>query len=151
MVAVAGGEVVRALAGLADDNRSLKRAGESDEAYDARVAVTQMKFLKENPAGISGNTIVIRHSDREYSFYGHLKQGSIRVQKGERVEQGQVIASVGHSGNSTEPHLHFSVNNGPDLIRSRSLPVVFSNIRMLMGGDRIYLHSGDMVYTRKKE
>jgi hypothetical protein len=150
VVAIAGGEVVRVLDGLADDNGSLKKRDESDEAYAGRVALNQMKLLKENPGGIPGNTVVIRHSKGEYSVYGHLKQGSIRIKKGERVEQGQVIGLVGHTGNSTEPHLHFSVNNGPDLFNSRSLPVVFSNIKTLMGEDRIYLHGGDVVFTAEQ-
>jgi Peptidase family M23 len=42
----------------------------------------------------------------------HLKQGSLRVEVGQRVQAGQMIAQVGHSGNSTEPHLHLGVVRG---------------------------------------
>jgi len=92
----------------------------------------------------AGNIIVIRHKGEEYSFYAHLKQGSIHVKKGDRVKQGQVIAKVGHSGNSTEPHLHLQISNGPDPFRSRAVPVKFSHIQ----GDAIgesYLRTGDII------
>lgn len=36
----------------------------------------------------------------------HLRQGSLRVQAGERVETGQALAQVGNSGQTMEPHLH---------------------------------------------
>jgi hypothetical protein len=52
-----------------------------------------------------GNHIVLLCADVEV-FMGHLKQNSIGVFKGQIVAQGQLIADVGNSGNSLEPHLH---------------------------------------------
>jgi murein DD-endopeptidase MepM/ murein hydrolase activator NlpD len=59
-----------------------------------------------------------------FAFYGHLRPGSIRLKVGQTVRAGQVIASLGNSGNSTGPHLHFHVTDGPSLA-SEGLPFVF--------------------------
>ena len=59
-----------------------------------------------------GNYIVIQHSDGNYTRYAHLHPDTITVQDNESVEQGQVIAKMGSSGNSTGAHLHFEVMEG---------------------------------------
>ena len=63
---------------------------------------------------IYGNLIEIEHNDSLSTVYGHNEK--ILVKEGEYVTRGQVIASVGNTGRSTAPHLHFEVlNNGkPD-------------------------------------
>lgn len=60
-----------------------------------------------------GNTIVIKHADGIYSKLSHLKAGSLEVKKGDSVEKGQMIAKVGSSGRSPEPHLHFQIQETP--------------------------------------
>lgn len=79
---------------------------------------------------ICGNHILLQHAAHEYSLLAHLQPGSIKVKAGDRVEQGQVIACCGNSGNSTEPHLHFQLQNTPDVCFSLGLPVRFSNVIM---------------------
>ncbi len=56
---------------------------------------------------IYGNLIVIEHSDSIATIYGHNEK--IWVKEGEHVTKGQVIASVGNTGRSTAPHLHFEI------------------------------------------
>jgi len=56
-----------------------------------------------------GNYIGIKHANNYFTYYGHLKKNSLLVSVGENVIAGQVIAKVGSSGNSTDPHLHFEV------------------------------------------
>ena len=56
-----------------------------------------------------GNSIKIRTHYGKINLYAHLAKGSITVNTGEEVEQGQVVAGVGSSGNSTGPHLHYSI------------------------------------------
>ncbi|MDR2558928.1 MAG: peptidoglycan DD-metalloendopeptidase family protein [Oscillospiraceae bacterium] len=61
---------------------------------------------------VLGNFIVIRHSERFTSRYCHLKYGSIKVKTGSRIKAGQVIATIGNTGLSSAPHLHFEISEG---------------------------------------
>lgn len=58
-----------------------------------------------------GNLVRIRHDNGFETVYAHAH--TVNVRKGMRVEQGQVVATVGHTGISTGPHLHFEVRKGP--------------------------------------
>ena len=62
-----------------------------------------------------------------YAFYAHLQPGSIRVQVGETVTTGQVLGLLGNTGNSTAPHLHFQLADGPDVLTATSLPFVLDH------------------------
>jgi murein DD-endopeptidase MepM/ murein hydrolase activator NlpD len=74
-----------------------------------------------------GNFVVIKHADKEFSFLAHFRKDSILVKKGDRVKTGQVIGLCGNSGHSTEPHLHFHLQNGPNFWMARGLPILFKN------------------------
>jgi hypothetical protein len=76
---------------------------------------------------VTGNYIVLKLGDRRYALYAHLQPGSIRLKPGDRVRRGQRVALLGNSGNSTEPHLHFQVTNGTELLASEGLPFVFDS------------------------
>lgn len=54
-----------------------------------------------------GQTVIIQHGDDSRTVYAHLSR--ILVEPGQRVEQGELIALVGSTGNSTGPHLHFEI------------------------------------------
>lgn len=56
-----------------------------------------------------GNGLVIRHGGGWETQYCHLKRGSVRVTKGQRVAKGTVLGQVGYSGTTEFPHLHLSV------------------------------------------
>jgi len=57
-----------------------------------------------------GKMIIVQHSNGTQTIYAHLS--ALRVQKGAQVAQGQNIASMGNTGRSTGPHLHFEVKGG---------------------------------------
>ena len=59
-----------------------------------------------------GEYIVISHGDGTMTLYGHMLANSRKVQPGDKVKQGQVIGTVGSTGNSTGTHLHFEVRVG---------------------------------------
>ncbi|NMG21056.1 M23 family metallopeptidase [Brasilonema bromeliae] len=54
-----------------------------------------------------GNVVVVEHPDGSVTVYGHNSR--LLVKQGQQVNQGQVIAEMGSTGNSTAPHLHFEV------------------------------------------
>jgi murein DD-endopeptidase MepM/ murein hydrolase activator NlpD len=54
-----------------------------------------------------GNLVVIEHGMGLESRYAHNDR--LNVQVGDRVQRGQMVASVGSTGNSTAPHLHFEI------------------------------------------
>lgn len=53
------------------------------------------------------NYVVIDHGGSHYTYYWHLKKGSVLVRAGDQVAAGQQIGLTGSSGFSTGPHLHF--------------------------------------------
>jgi murein DD-endopeptidase MepM/ murein hydrolase activator NlpD len=70
-----------------------------------------------------GNYLILQHSHGFFTRYGHLQ--SFRATKGQKVQQGQVIAMLGNTGKTTGPHLHYEVHLGTSLID----PLKFLNIR----------------------
>jgi murein DD-endopeptidase MepM/ murein hydrolase activator NlpD len=65
-----------------------------------------------SPGG-GGITVYIRSDDKRWSYYyAHLQSYAPGLAEGQRVERGQVIGSVGSSGNANPegPHLHFAIN-----------------------------------------
>ncbi|MCM3701111.1 murein hydrolase activator EnvC [Paenibacillus macerans] len=56
-----------------------------------------------------GNAVIIDHGDNVWTLYGHIRNGGIKVETGQKVKKGEKIAEVGSTGNSTGPHCHFEV------------------------------------------
>jgi murein DD-endopeptidase MepM/ murein hydrolase activator NlpD len=73
---------------------------------------------------IAGNHVVIDLGHGRYALYAHLQPRSLRVKVGDRVRRGQVLGLVGNSGNSTQPHLHFHVDDAPSQLGSEGVPYV---------------------------
>lgn len=72
------------------------------------------------------NYVIVLHADGSLSAYVHLTHNGALVAVGEEVAQGQLIALSGDSGSSTEPHLHFHVE---DCEGCGSAAVTFRNTR----------------------
>lgn len=64
-----------------------------------------------NPIYIPGNTVILKTANGEYLFFAHFKQNSIVVKQGQKVKQGELLGLCGNSGNSSEAHLHFHIQN----------------------------------------
>lgn len=62
-----------------------------------------------------GNSIIIRHTPDLFSQVSHLKKNSVRVNEGDFVKHGDLLATCGNSGRSPEPHLHFQLQAVPTL------------------------------------
>ncbi len=71
-----------------------------------------------------GNYVLIKHKHGFYTRYAHMQ--SFRVQRGQYVQQGQVIGYIGNTGVSTGPHLHYEVHIGSDVVD----PMKYLNIKV---------------------
>jgi murein DD-endopeptidase MepM/ murein hydrolase activator NlpD len=127
------------------DDTPMAQFADPDEAVMMkRLTEYQTKLRTQyGPRGSDGNYIVIDHGNGEFSVMDHLKKASIRVKRNDRVKQGQVLALVGQSGLSTEPHLHFEVVSDPDPLKQRGLPVSFFGLED--EEDAKFLSLGDFV------
>lgn len=80
---------------------------------------------------IIGNRVIIRHDDGGgFTAYAHLKRGSVTVRVGERVEAGQMIAEVGNTGNTTQPHLHIQLMDRPGFEEAAGIPMMWRGIEL---------------------
>lgn len=127
----AGGTVVRAEDGVA----------ERDPVHPVRDFLLRLQNARSFSSGrardyriLSGNFVIVETSGG-YAVYAHAQTGSILVAAGEKVTAGQQLAKVGHSGNSTAPHLHFQLMDHPDPWQAQGIPCCFREYEVLEGGD----------------
>ena len=109
----------------------------SNSAWRCGIAMT----VKQDDAGLialAGNHVVLRASDAmardAHAVLAHMSTGSIATSPGQRVVAGDVLGRVGHTGNSTAPHLHFQLMDGPDARTARAIPCAFRAYEALRGG-----------------
>ncbi len=81
-----------------------------------------------DPAHPVGNGVIIDHGNGEFSVLAHMQPHSVRVKVGDRVVADQVLGLCGNSGNTTEPHIHFHLQDGPDMATAEGLPARFVHI-----------------------
>ena len=99
---------------------------------------------------VRGNYIVIQHSSHEYSTIAHIKKDSFCVKVGDKVYRGRQIACCGNSGNTSEPHIHFQVQQGKSFLLSASLPIWFEKIRNCsISHNSPHISRGDIVENEK--
>ncbi|WP_420168292.1 M23 family metallopeptidase [Streptomyces violaceoruber] len=84
---------------------------------------------------IIGNHVILDLGGGTYAVYAHLRRGSLRVRAGDRVRAGQEIGHVGNSGNTTEPHLHFHLMDGPDPDAARGVPFTWRGVGVPANGE----------------
>jgi hypothetical protein len=80
--------------------------------------VVRATFIQGRPEpsdlrSLLGNYLLIEGS-AGVALYAHLRKGSVLARKGQLVQAGEILGSVGNSGNSTMPHLHFHVMDRAD-------------------------------------
>jgi murein DD-endopeptidase MepM/ murein hydrolase activator NlpD len=82
---------------------------------------------------LAGNYVIVE-TDGMFAVYAHCQNGSITVAVGEKIETGRRLAKVGHSGNSTAPHLHFQLMDNPDPWQAAGLPCCFREYEVFEDG-----------------
>jgi len=80
-----------------------------------------------------GNYVIVETA-AGYAVYAHAQTGSVRVSPGERVTAGQHLANVGHSGNSTAPHLHFQLMDHLNPWKAQGILCCFRDYEVFQDG-----------------
>ncbi|MBT1705891.1 M23 family metallopeptidase [Chryseosolibacter indicus] len=87
--------------------------------------------LSEHPAygatKATGNYVSIKIGKGVYAFYEHLKPNSISVKAGQKVKKGDMIALLGFTGQTTNPHLHFHMASNDSPLGAEGIPYVFDS------------------------
>ena len=81
-----------------------------------------------NPTNPTGNTVILETKNKEFIVLAHFKAKSIVVKEGQEIKQGEVIGLCGNSGNSSEPHLHLSLQNVLDMDIATGAQLYFEEI-----------------------
>ena len=100
--------------------------------------------LATRETAYGGNYVIIDHLNGEYSWFGHLKQGRVRVKIEQQVKQGEIIAQMGSSGDSLFPHLHYELRTGVGAKEVEGLPSYFTKFRRLLGSGPIVVKKGQV-------
>lgn len=88
-------------------------------------------YVPTPPENATGNYISMKIGAGQYVFYEHLKPGSIKVKPGEKIKKGQVIASIGFTGQTTGPHLHLHIANADSPLGAEGIPFEFEQYSFL--------------------
>ncbi|MCL6480007.1 MAG: M23 family metallopeptidase [Peptococcaceae bacterium] len=97
--------------------------------------------LKGDIQPIVGNYIIMEFND-VFIFFAHLQRGSIKVSEGQKVKTGELLGRVGHSGNSTAPHLHFHLMDSADLFKANGIPCAFREYEVYKNGQWVKVYNG---------
>jgi len=89
-----------------------------------------------NPYSALGNAVFIQHGENEVSVLAHFKLGSIKVKVGDKVKTGQLIGLCGNSGNSSEPHLHYHLQNTPIIQDGTGVKCFFQKVNVIKDGKK---------------
>jgi murein DD-endopeptidase MepM/ murein hydrolase activator NlpD len=73
---------------------------------------------------LAGNHVIMRTGET-FALFAHLAPLSLAVREGQTVRAGEMIGRVGHTGNSTVPHLHFQLMDSADPLKARGVPCAF--------------------------
>jgi hypothetical protein len=97
---------------------------------DARV-IAAVDGMADSPIGAlpnlppdkaDGNHVILALGNGRFALYAHFEPHSVQVTEGQTVRRGQLLGRVGTTGNSSEPHLHFQVTDGPSALMANGVP-----------------------------
>jgi murein DD-endopeptidase MepM/ murein hydrolase activator NlpD len=129
------GEVVRAVDGIRERSR----------VHPLRELVLVLKnaltFTPARLTAVLGNHVILRHGDL-FAGIAHLAPGTVVVREGQQVRLGEVIGRVGHTGNSTTPHLHFQLMDAADPLTARGVPCAFESYEVSRGDTWVPVEDG---------
>ena len=104
---------------------------------DIRNTIVVTKDFQEREMGferIAGNSVIIKYGEKSYCLLAHMRKGSVRVKEGQRIERNEVIGELGHSGNSTMPHLHMQFMDSLNFNETKGIPFVIREYFLYQNG-----------------
>ena len=125
--------------------------GEQVLAPAEGIVVSVVNDRPDNPLGTkdpeqpAGNHVVIKLAEDRFVFLAHMQKGSVAVKPGDVVQRGQLLGLCGNSGNSDFPHVHFHVQDTPDLNQGRGQNMEFGPINVELTGKQFLGVSWPMI------
>ncbi|GAA1967130.1 M23 family metallopeptidase [Microbacterium deminutum] len=129
------GVVVLAVDGVAE------RAWIHPVTEAARLIRNAWTFTPGNLPAILGNHVILRTGD-VFAAFVHLAPGSVAVRAEQIVRSGELLGRVGHTGNSTSPHLHFQLMDSLDVMTARGIPCAFRRYDVEHQGSWMSIRNG---------
>lgn len=129
------GEIVKAADGMAE-RRWIHPVREL-----ALVLKNALTFNASRLQRVLGNHVIARFGD-VFAAFAHLAPGTVRVEDGQSVRVGDLIGQIGHTGNSTAPHLHFQLMDSPDLMTAQGVPCAFRAYEVQRNGTWVPVENG---------
>jgi murein DD-endopeptidase MepM/ murein hydrolase activator NlpD len=118
-------------AGKGEKNADYYCFGQPILAPGSGTVVSVENGVEDNVPGVMnarqplGNHVIIDHGNGEFSFLAHLRRGSVKVKEGDQVEAGDLLGECGNSGYSSEPHLHYHLQDTGEPFKGDGLPAQF--------------------------
>ena len=83
------------------------------ESGIAEEVVKNVRYTNHSSQGLAtyGNYVKIKQTDGKSALYAHMKYGSININKGDFIEKGSIIGTMGNTGNAYGNHLHLEIKN----------------------------------------
>jgi murein DD-endopeptidase MepM/ murein hydrolase activator NlpD len=81
-----------------------------------------------NTFNVGGNMVIIKTANNEYLVFCHFKHQSIKVKEGQKIKQGELLGLCGNTGNSSEAHLHFHIQNIENLNTATGVKCYFEKL-----------------------
>lgn len=123
---------------------SYKSGGENNEDYyafgkeiiapcDGEIVLV-VDGVKDNKVGemntfnVGGNMVIVKTAQNEYLVFCHFKHQSLKVKERQKINAGELLGLCGNSGNSSEPHLHFHIQNVENMNEATGIKCYFDNL-----------------------
>ncbi|HEU4527061.1 MAG TPA: M23 family metallopeptidase, partial [Actinomycetota bacterium] len=111
---------------------------------ETALALKNAVTFEATPSGarrLAGNHVIVS-SGPTFALFAHLAPGSSMVREGQGVRAGDVLGRVGHTGNSTLPHLHFQLMDSADPLQAGGVPCAFTTYEAERAGRWVRVERG---------